>query len=142
MCLKYDIIDIHGGFKLMQDARNYYYIVSYALYLAALVMLLIFCFKTNNNKLWAVAIVLFLFGAFLENDMLLPTFLSIFYSGIMVIVFGSRGNIVYSVASVIILLSAIISSEFNNIFIFAIFVVVIFSFLSSFFVGKKNPQYH
>jgi hypothetical protein len=126
----------------MQDASSYFFIVSYALYLAALVMLIMFCFNPKNNRLWAIAIVLFLFGAFLEKDMLLPTFMSILYSGIMVIVFGSRGNIVYSVASVLILLSACLSSEFSNVFIFAIFVVVIFSFLSNFFVEKSNPQYH
>ena len=126
----------------MQDASSYFYLVSYALYFAALILLISFCVKPNNNRLWAIAIVLFLFGAFLEKDMLLPTFLSIFYSGIMVIVFGSRGNIVYSVASVLILLSAILSAEFSNIFIFAIFVIVIFSLLSNFFLEKKDPQYH
>jgi hypothetical protein len=123
----------------MQDASSYYYIVSYALYLSSLVLLMMFCFKTHNNRLWAVAIVLFLFGAFLETNMLLPIFLSILYSGVMVIVFGSRGNIVYSVASVLIFWGAILSSEFSNIFIFVIFVVTVFSFLSRFFVEKRDP---
>lgn len=124
----------------MQDASTYFYIVSYALYLAALIMLIIFCFKTDNNRLWAIAIVLFVFGAFLEKDMLLPTFLAILYSGIMLIIFGSRGNIIYSVATVFILLSAILSSTVNNIFVFAIFVVVIFSLLNKYLLEKRTSE--
>ena len=123
----------------MQDASSYYYIVSYALYLAALVMLIMFCFKANNNRLWAIAIVLMLFGAFFETDMLLPTFLSILYSGIMLIIFGSKGNIIYSVACVLILLGAILSSTFSNLFIFAIIVVIVFPVANGLLMSKGDP---
>lgn len=124
----------------MQDASTYFYIVSYALYLTALVLLIMFCFNTKNNRLWAIAIVLLVFGAFLETDMTMPTFLSILYSAIMLIIFGSRGNIVYSVATVLVLLSAILSNTLNNIFVFAILVVAIFSLSNMFFIENKTSE--
>lgn len=98
---------------------------SLGVYAVSLLLLVIFCFKTDKDALWLAAVPLFLFGYELFPDVTISSFAAIFISMVALFIFCARGDIVHGIAMVFVTIAGVLSTLFNGIWIFlaAIFMV-------------------
>lgn len=122
----------------MSDPSLNTLIAASSFFIISLILLIIFCFKTEKDLLWMIATAVFVFGSVIADDPSLSSFAAIFISSVILIVFNRKGNIVYGIAVIFALLSTVLSQILGNIWFFAIPTVIIFLLLNKYF--SDSPE--
>lgn len=118
--------------------QYYTFFAAMVFYVAAVVFLIIFSFKTEKDVLGLIGIALFVFGSLLLKDDILSSFLSIAISAVMLLLFIRKGDNLYATVMAFAILGGVTGRILDAWWLYCILPVIVFSiFMKN---TKKVPK--
>lgn len=118
-------------------------IASTIFYITSIILLIMFCFKDEADILWLSGIAVFVFGAILNNDNLIPAFVAVIISALMLIISSKRGKgiVIHNIATIFGLLGVIFSNMLNNDIVIIVLTIIILFMMTYMVVDRRVLQH-